>query len=196
MRNSRERYGSLAMAFHWATAGLIVCAWTLAQLMDLLPKGDARASGIAVHIALGLSVLLVVVARFSWRMADPPPPAVPSRFGRWSERIAELVHYALYALLIVVPLLGIAYWFAKGNALPILGLLHIPSPLGADPALAKTMIGIHGTLANAIVILAGLHAAAALAHHYLLRDSTLTRMLPRRDHAKSAERPAALKRLA
>jgi len=178
IRNSGDRFGALAMVFHWTTVVLIVCAWSLGQGMDILPKGAARDAGVLVHISLGLAVLLVVVARFAWRMADPQPDPIPSRFGRLSEILATLVHYALYALLVATPIAGLTYWFAKGNALPVLGLIDIPSPLGSDPAFAKTVIGVHATLANAIVILAGFHAAAALVHHYILRDNTLTRMLP------------------
>lgn len=178
IRNSNEQYGSLAKTMHWLTAVLIAGAWGLGQGMDLIPKGDARAAGIFIHISLGLAVLLVVGARFAWRAVDPPPPAIPSQFGSLSEKLATLVHYALYALLAAAPIMGIAYWFARGNDLPVFGLFAIPSPLAANCPLASTMIDIHALLANAIVILAGFHALAALAHHYLLHDRTLIRMLP------------------
>ena len=179
LRNSGERFGAVAQSMHWLSVALIAGAWLLGQGMDLLPRGDARAAGIGVHIALGLAVLLVVTGRFAWRLADPPPHPVSSPLGRWSEFAAEATHYALYALLAAVPLAGIAYWFARGNALPVFGLFHIATPLSADRPLAGPLRELHETLANAIVLLGGFHAAAALAHHYLLRDSTLTRMLPR-----------------
>ena len=189
IRNSNERYGWPALSMHWLTAGLVVLAWSLGQGMDILPKGDARAAGIVVHISLGLAVLLVVTVRLAWRNISPPPSAVPSRFGRWSEKFASIVHVLLYALLFAVPIVGIAYWFAHGQDLPILGLAHIPSPFPANRSVADALIGVHAILANTIVILAGFHAAAALLHHYVLHDATLTRMLPPRGRGPSGPKP-------
>jgi cytochrome b561 len=73
---------------------------------------------------------------------------------------------------------GITLQFARGDALPLFGLLEIASPWSADCALTRSLKGIHEVLANALMIIAGLHAAAALAHHYIFRDRTLLRMLP------------------
>jgi cytochrome b561 len=68
--------------------------------------------------------------------------------------------------------------FARGNALPVFGLFEIASPWSANRSFARSMKDVHEVLANTLVILAVLHAAAALAHHWLLRDRTLLRMLP------------------
>jgi len=89
-----------------------------------------------------------------------------------------LAHYALYALLIAVPVAGIVVQFARGDALPLFGLSDIPSPWLANRAFARSAKEVHEVLANALVIFAGLHAAAALVHHWILRDRTLVRMLP------------------
>jgi len=177
-RNSSSRFGAASVGFHWLTFLLVAGAWGLGQLMDLIPRGDPRATGVAVHIGIGLGVLCLVAARLAWRMSNPPPPAAHSSFGGIDTILAEIVHYALYALLILVPVFGIATWFARGQPLPVFGLFHIPTPLDTDRTLARNLIGVHALLANAIVILAALHAAAALAHHYLLGDGVLTRMVP------------------
>lgn len=85
-------------------------------------------------------------------------------------------------LLAAVVLAGIIAQFADGDALPVFGLFNIASPWAKDHRLAKTVQEVHEVLANALVIVAGLHTAAALAHHWLLRDRTLTRMLPGATH--------------
>jgi cytochrome b561 len=179
LHNSSDRYGAVAVSLHWLTFLLVALAWALGQGMDILPRGDARTAGIVTHIALGLAVLFIFVVRFIWRMAETRPAAIPTPLGHWSDVLAEMVHYALYALLFAVPVVGIAYQFARGD-LPVFGLFHIQSPLTPDRDLAGSIREVHETLANAIVLLAGFHAAAALAHHYLFRDRTLVRMLPHR----------------
>jgi len=178
VRNSKTQFGAVAIGLHWLTALLILGVWTLGQTLDWFPRGEARSGAIVVHIGFGLAVLLTVLARFAWRLADPPPPLGRSRLGAWTNWAAEAVHYALYALLALAPIVGIATWFARGNALPAFGLVAIASPLAADRELARQLIDLHALLANAIVFLAGFHALAALGHHYLLRDDTLARMIP------------------
>ena len=89
-----------------------------------------------------------------------------------------MTHVALYILLIATPTVGIVLQFARGDALPIFGIAEIPSPWLRDRAFAKSVKEIHETLSNVLLIIAGLHAAAAVAHHWMLGDRTLTRMLP------------------
>jgi cytochrome b561 len=94
------------------------------------------------------------------------------------ESAAVLAHYALYAMLLAALTAGIALQFARGNALNVFGLFEIPSPWLADRTLSRPIKGVHELFANGLVILAGFLAAAALVHHWLLRDRTLLRMLP------------------
>jgi cytochrome b561 len=129
-------------------------------------------------MTLGECVVLLLIARLAWRVGNPPPPAEPTRFGRVLEIAAKVTHFALYALLVIVPFVGVMVQLKRGNALPVLGLWNVSSPWPADRAIARNVLGAHEFLANALLILAGVHAAAALVHHYALRDRTLTRMLP------------------
>jgi cytochrome b561 len=99
-------------------------------------------------------------------------------FGAWLDQLGRLAHYALYALLVAAPVVGIVLQFARGDALPVFGLFEVASPWAADRAFAGAVKEVHEVLANALVILAALHAAAALLHHFALHDRTLLRMLP------------------
>jgi cytochrome b561 len=178
LANSTTRYGAIAQALHWLTALFVVVAWLLGQFGDDLPKA-ARAAGLFIHMTLGLSVLAFLLLRLGWRSLSPPPPAERTRYGRLIEVASRVGHAALYALLVAVPAAGITLQFARGHAVPIFGLWAIPSPWVADRAFAHKVGEAHELMANALLILAALHMAAALWHHWVLRDRTLTRMLPR-----------------
>jgi len=81
-----------------------------------------------------------------------------------------------------VPIAGITVEFARGQPLPVFGLFEIASPWVRDREFARSVREVHELLANAILAVAALHAAAALVHHYVLKDATLLRMLPGRGH--------------
>ena len=178
LRNSPEGYGAVAQAMHWLTVALVIVAWLLGEFDDVFPKGPARAASLYVHISAGLAVIGILVLRLFWRLGDPQPPNEPTLLGVWLDRAGHLAHYLLYALLIATPIAGIVLQFARGDSLPIFGVSEIASPWTADRAFARSVKDIHEVLANALIILAVLHAAAALVHHLLLRDRTLVRMLP------------------
>jgi cytochrome b561 len=165
---------------HWITVVLVILAWLLGQFDDVFPKGAARAAALFVHNSAGLAVIGILVLRLFWRFADPPPPIEHTILGAWLDRAGRLAHYLLYALLVAVPISGIVLQFARGDALPLFGLTEIASPWVRDRAFARSVKEIHEVAANALIILAALHAAAALLHHWVLRDRTLVRMLPRR----------------
>jgi cytochrome b561 len=178
IRNSALRYGAVAQTLHWLVVALIVAAWILGTFGDELPKGAARSAGLFVHMSAGLAILGLVAGRFLWRMSDPPPPHERTPLGAWADHATTLTHYALYALLVAVPIAGIVVQFARGDALPFFGSFEIGSPWSADRAFARSAKEIHELLANGLMILALLHAAAALVHHWVFRDRTLLRMLP------------------
>jgi len=176
--NSKTQYGAIPQLIHWLTALFVLFGWLLGQFGDDLPKGAARDLGLLIHMTLGECVVALLVVRLAWRMRDPPPPQQPTPFGRLVEVAAGLSHFALYVLLLAVPLLGVIVQLERGHDLPIFGVWQFVSRWPADRAVAKTVLGIHEILANALLIMAGIHAGAALVHHWLWRDRTLLRMLP------------------
>jgi cytochrome b561 len=177
-RNSATGYGAVSVLLHWLTVVLVAVAWSLGTFGDALPRGGARAAGLFVHISGGLLILALLGLRLAWRWYDPPPPPAATRFGAWLDVAARLTHFALYGLLVATPAIGIVLQFARGDALPIFGIAEIASPWVKDRALAGSLKEVHEVLANVLMIVAGLHAAAALIHHWVLRDRTLARMLP------------------
>jgi len=178
VRNSSQGYGAIAMALHWIVVALVLGAWVSGQFGDELPRGMPRELGLFVHMSLGLAIVAFVVARLFWRLSDPPPAPEESPLGAWGEWVGKAVHYFIYVALIAVPVAGIVAQFARGHAVPVFGLFEIASPWAADRAFAHDVKEIHEVLANGIMALIGLHAAAALVHHYIFHDRTLLRMLP------------------
>ena len=93
---------------------------------------------------------------------------------------SHIVHGLLYLLLIATPFVGIYLAFLRGNEVSFFSLFTIPSPIAPDRPMARQVQEVHEWLANGLVILAFLHAAAAVVHHVLLKDDVLKRMLPER----------------
>ncbi|HUI14522.1 MAG TPA: cytochrome b [Xanthobacteraceae bacterium] len=178
LTNSKLCYGAVPQALHWLTAIFVICGFLLGQFGDVLPKGHARELGLLVHMTLGQCVVVLLLVRLLWRKFDPPPPPEATPFGRVVEIAAKASHFTLYALLIVVPILGAVVQLKRGNELPFFAVWKIPSPWPVDRNLARSILSLHATLADALLILAGIHACAALVHHWIWRDRTLTRMLP------------------
>jgi cytochrome b561 len=176
IRNSQDNYGALARAAHWASALAVVAAFALGQLGEEFGKAN-EATLVFAHVQAGLAVLALLAIRLAWRFVDPAPPPVASRFDPWASRAATLGHWALYALLLAVPLAGLVVLFARGQPLNVAGLAEIASPWVRDRALARSAKEIHEILSDALIALAALHALAALAHHYVFKDATLRRML-------------------
>jgi cytochrome b561 len=176
--NSSKDYGAIAMTLHWAVVVLVLGSWLSGQFGDELPRGAPRDTGLFVHISLGIAIVCFVLARLFWRLADPPPAPEQTPLGIWGERAAKIVQFAIYGLLIAVPAVGVLAQFARGHGLPVFGLFEIASPWTADRNFAKAVTEVHEMIANTMMALIGVHAAAAIAHHYILRDRTLRRMLP------------------
>lgn len=179
-RNNIDRYGSLSIGLHWLMLVVLVAVYACIELRELFPKGsDPREALKLWHYMLGLSVLVLVWLRLTVHMIGPVPRIEPEP-ASWQKLFAKLIHVALYVLMIGMPLAGWLILSAEGNPVPFFGL-ELPALVGENKDLAKVAEEIHETAGVVGYWLVGLHAAAALFHHYVVRDDTLRRMLPFRD---------------
>lgn len=179
-KNTTDRYGSLSIGMHWLMLLLLVAVYACIELREFFPRGSDLREGLKTwHFMLGLGVLALVFVRLAIRLWSGPVPPIRPAPPVWQQRLAALMHLALYAFLLAMPLLGWLTLSASGKPIPFFGL-QLPALLAADKALAGSLKEIHETIGTIGYYLVGLHAAAALAHHYVNRDDTLRRMLPRR----------------
>ena len=170
------RYDNISILLHWLTATLIILLWIIAQLIDDFAPGTPRMMMRSVHVALGATLAVVIAARLAWR-ASPrrrAPLAVAGVMGV----AAQIVHYALYALVIGALGLGIMNVWARGDT--VFGLFTIPKLSPGNPGVKETIEELHEWFGNVVLILAAVHAAAALFHRLVLKDGVLRRMLPER----------------
>jgi cytochrome b561 len=177
LRNTPDRFGLVARAFHWLTLLLLIGSFTLGLSMVNMPLSPRKLEFYSWHKWVGVTVLLLVILRLAWRLANPVP-VQPATVPAWQRRAAAVSHAALYTVLIVMPVTGWIMSSALNLPVVYLGLIHIPSPFGVDRALGEAMKLVHFGLALTLLVLVMIHVLAALYHHFVLRDNVLRRMLP------------------
>ena len=172
VRNSSERYGTIARWLHWSMFALIALQLFGGVVLESLPKAF-RGVGFDVHETIGIIALLLVLARIAWKLGNPAPVA---RGRPWQQCAAKVGHLALYGLMIALPVIGYAMVDLKGYDVAFFGW-DAPDLLPTNEALAQSLRQVHTVLAWTLAAVVGTHVAAALWHHFGLRDETLRRML-------------------
>ncbi len=181
----RTHYDTPSSAFHWLTAVVVAVAFVLGpeHFGRLMRDGVDPATRIDIvwHETLGAFVFALTAARLVWVALRPPAP----RFAMapWMAASAKLVHGALWALLFLLPVTAILALGSEGHPLTLLGGLRVDrmAPIEASAVAKLADWGdVHKFLGDAIMWLAGLHAAAAILHHVVLKDGVLSAMLPGR----------------
>jgi cytochrome b561 len=177
--NVVERYSATAQVLHWTTVLLVVVAY-IASVGGSETRIYSSANDFirSLHELLGMSVFALTLVRVCWRAIFPPPesPEMPA----WMELGARLGHWTIYALLVLVPVTAILGAWLEGHPLTLLILGNIQPLIPESRQLGLVLANLHGWLGDVLIWLAGLHAAAALYHHFWRRDTVLLSMLPGR----------------
>jgi cytochrome b561 len=164
---------------HWLTLFLVAGIFALAFSVHLASSSEEARTLIQLHRSFGMTVWVVTLGRLVWRQFSRFPnwpadmPQVMRFAAHWSE-------YALYALMLTQPVLGLLYTNAHGERANLFFLGQLPAVIGRDLPLAKQFLAVHETVGLLLLGLIALHALAALYHHFWLRDDTLQAMLPQR----------------
>src|SRR3954464_742189 len=175
-RNTSKRYASLSIALHWVMLLLLIAVYATIEARGIFPKGsDPREAMKTWHFMLGLSVFVLVWLRLAALAIAGPAPRVFPQPPRWQAASARLMHVLLYLFMIAMPILGWLILSAEGKPVAFFGL-DLPALAGENKELAKTFKELHETIGEVGYWLIGVHAAAALFHHYIVRDNTLRRM--------------------
>jgi len=177
-----RRYSNVAVAFHWLTAMLVLFQIWLGLSFADMAEGARRANLFTWHRTIGATILLLVLARLTYRLTNPPPP-YPPELPRWERIVGTWNHRLFYVLLIALPIGGViaVSGLTPGPDINLLGGIAFPKIPGISRELGELVGEIHSAAAKALIGLIVLHAAAALKHQFFDRNRAAGRMPPFRD---------------
>jgi cytochrome b561 len=176
--NSKRGVFDLATRLmHWLTAGLMLTVFVLAFSIDLATSRAAHTALLQLHRSVGLTVWLLTLLRFAWRHFAKYPDW-PSDMSQAMRVAAMATEYALYALLLAQPILGILQTNAHGDHVNLFFIGQLPALIEKNQSLAHQLLTAHKAVGLSLLGLVALHVSAALYHHFWRRDDTLTAMLP------------------
>jgi len=173
----RNRYSTVSLVLHWLIAALVVTQVGLITAHEAT-EGSISREFVNIHKSVGLSILVLTLARLGWRIANPAIP-LPDSTPRWQKLTARSTHVLFYVFLIAMPLVGWAASSAAGRDIIWFGLFEWPLlPIGGGRETAGQLMDLHELAAKALYVLIFLHVAGALKHHFIDRDNVLHRMIP------------------
>ncbi len=174
LHNTQQRYGRIAKFFHWLIAILIICmliaGFTMINMQANLQKWQIY----SIHKATGLVVLILVFLRFIWRAINIKVDYA-ANIPNWMRLLANISHKLLYMMMFAMPISGIGMSLFAKHEISFYGLFII-KPFEPNFLLAKFLASIHFYSAILLVFLISIHIAAALFHHFILKDNTLRKI--------------------
>jgi cytochrome b561 len=187
VRNTTARYGSVAMTLHWLIALAVVTNICLGLYMADLPASDPyKLALFQFHKSVGLTVLVLSLARVFWRLVNPIPQ-LPETMSPALRFVAHATHFLLYFLILFIPLSGWALVSSSPLGLPTMyfGLFQWPHiafladlPRAQKIPLRHEFTTVHQYLAWSAIVLVPIHICGALYHQFIRGDDILRRMIP------------------
>lgn len=168
-------YGTTAKTLHWTIVALLVVQYSLGWLMPDVHAGPPG-NAMTWHLSIGTVILALIVVRLVWRLTHPVAPE--SLLPPWQRVTSEAVHWLLYGLVLLTTLSGWLFASARGWKVSWFFIAPMPMLTSGDRALVKALDGWHQNFMWALLILIGLHVAAAFVHLFYYRDGVMRRMLP------------------
>jgi cytochrome b561 len=177
IRNTETSWGSAARTLHWLIAVLILGLFAYGLWMNDFPAREDRGYHYAIHAAIGITILALMVLRLVWRFVNPTPVPPPNS-ANWEITAARLGHFGLYVLVFGVLIVG---WLLAGTMktpvpIRLFGLVPVPTLLETGSPYHRLLGQAHEFLAYAVMTLVAVHAAAAVWHQRVKHDGVLTRM--------------------
>src|SRR5947209_895478 len=172
----RLQYGPTAQVFHWLVAALLLVQYTIGWLMPDIHRGMTPGAAMTFHVSIGLTVLVLIVLRFVWRLTHPVAPE--SSLPPWQRLSSEVVHWALYVMVLATTITGWLFASYRGWGVSWFYLVPLPMLASENAAAGKAIDGLHQAAEWTLLALIGIHIAAALAHIFVYRDRIMQRMLP------------------
>jgi len=173
----RLQYSPVAKTFHWLIVALLLVQYPLGWLMPDIHRGVTPGAGMTFHVSIGLVILTLIVLRFVWRLTHPVAPE--SSLPSWQRLTSEAVHWLLYALVLATTITGWLFASFRGWSISFFYLMPFPTLASDNAAAGRAIDGLHQAMEWTLLVLIGVHVAAALAHLFIYRDRVMQRMLPR-----------------
>ena len=176
-RNTADTWGAAAKSFHWIVALLILAQFVIGRVADEMKLSPAKLDMFVWHKSIGVTILLLVALRLAWRLANPPPLS-HADIPAWETKLAAAGHWILYVLMFAVPLSG--WLVSDASRVPFQAYFLLPMPdfIDVSRSIQEAASEVHEALTAALFIVVIAHVAAAMRHHFRLRNDILRRMLP------------------
>lgn len=176
-RNSDRCWGIIAIIFHWLTALMVLGLFGLGLWMTNLTYYDSwYQKGPMIHKSIGMLLFCIIFLRILWRGYDPKPAPIPQH-KPWERQAATMVHYLIYFLILSIIISGYFMSTTDGHAIKVFNWFSMPALITGIEHLEDTAGWIHYILSLMLMGFVGIHAGAALKHHFFNKDRTLLRML-------------------
>ena len=172
----RLQYGTTAKVFHWLVVALLLVQYPIGWLMPDIHQRMKPGAPMTFHISFGIVILALIVMRLVWRLTHPVAPE--SSLPAWQRLSSEAVHWLLYALVLATTVTGWLFASFRGWEVSLFYLVPLPMLTAENAAAGKAFDGLHQAIEWALLVLIGIHVAAALAHIFIHRDRIMQRMLP------------------
>ena len=176
--SAKTAYTGTARLLHWLIVALLIAQFIFGWTMPHIGRTVPVSTLIDLHLWFGTSILFVAVIRLAWRATHRNQrPRTACRPGSWFRPAS--IHWLLYVLLFVVPVLGWINASWRGMPVTFFGLFELPKLVATRAPNWGFTGDLHGLLSEyVLLVLVGIHVAAALYHHFIRRDGVLQRMLP------------------
>ena len=172
-----SHYCSGIIVLHWLMLLLFIGVYATVEAHELYEHSATGDQLMFWHYQLGYAIFALVWLRLIFRLASSVPPADPG-LPPLMHQLARGMHILLYVLMILMPITGWLTLSAEGESSTFLGLT-VPMVSGLSHSFGEIIEEVHEIVGIAGYFLIGLHTIAALFHHYVLRDNTMRRILPR-----------------
>lgn len=176
IRNTRDNYGMIAILIHWVMAIIILGMIGLGWYMSDLPISMQKLTLFGLHKEFGILVLALVTIRLLWRLINVTP-TLSNQIPYLQRLAAHIMHFLLYLLMFIIPITGWLMTSAAGLSVSFFDLFLLPDLIQPNKELMITLETVHGWLAYSLLVLIIAHAAAALKHHFIDKDTILRRMI-------------------
>lgn len=168
-------YTTTAKILHWVVAVLVVGSITVGISLGYMADGPQKDQLYDVHKSTGVLILGLMLLRIVWRLTHRPP-SLPSSLPKWQVGASHAVHWTLYAILLIQPILGWVGSNAYGAPVPFFGMFELPRIASENKPFAEQVLAVHAAFGISAAVLIAVHVTAALYHGLSRQDGVLQRM--------------------